>query len=286
MKFCARLMPLAAVLLSAQVLAGPFPSTQPEKVGLSSDRLQHLKAALQAEVDRHRMPGAVIAVARKGQLAFYEAVGFQDAEARIPMPRDAIFSIASMTKPLVSVGVMILHDEGKLFLSDPVGKYLPALANMKVATVKNDEAGGKRGETVPARRQPTIQDLLRHTSGFTYRSSGTTEAHGMWPVSSALSSLTYMQSEFITELSKAPLIDQPGTVWDYGVSVDVLGLAIEAITGKSLGAFMGESLWQPLGMVDTSFRIPEDKEGATPWPFATIPSRSSRRARCTLRARR
>src|SRR5215475_8928130 len=164
MDFCARLLPLVAVLLSAQALADPFPSATPEKVGLSSDRLQHLKAALQAEVDRHRMPGAVIAVARKGQLAYYEAVGFRDPEARIPMPRDAIFSIASMTKPMVSVGVMILHDEGKLFLSDPVGKYLPALANMQVATIKTGSAGETRVETAPPRRQPTIQDLLRHTS--------------------------------------------------------------------------------------------------------------------------
>jgi CubicO group peptidase (beta-lactamase class C family) len=110
-------------------------------------------------------------------------------------------------------------------------------------------------ETVPAKRQPNIQDLLRHTSGFTYGSSGTTEAHKSWPVSSFLSSLTYTGPEFIELLSRAPLLDQPGTVWDYGVSVDVLGLVIEAITRKSLGEFMQERLWQPLGMVDTSFNI-------------------------------
>jgi CubicO group peptidase (beta-lactamase class C family) len=251
---------LAAVLLSGPVLADPFPTCVAETVGLSSERLQHLSATLQNEVDRHRIPGAVIAVARKGQLAYYKALGFRDPEAKIPMPRDAIFSIASMTKPMVSVAIMILHDEGKLFLSDPVGKYLPALANMQVATIKTDSAGGKRMETVPAKRQPNIQDLLRHTSGFTYGSSGNTEAHKSWPVSSSFSSLTYAGPEFIELLSRAPLLDQPGTVWDYGVSVDVLGLVIEAITGKSLGEYMQERLWQPLGMVDTSFNIPSAKK--------------------------
>lgn len=251
---------LAAVVLSAPVLADPFSTAAPETVGLSSERLRHLSTVLQSEVDRHRIPGAVIAVARKGRLAYFEAIGFRDPEAKIPMPKDAIFSIASMTKPMVSVAVMMLHDEGKLFLSDPVGKYLPALAKMQVATIKTDSTGEKRMETVPARRQPTIMDLLRHTSGFSYGSSGTTEAHKSWPISSALSSLTYTGPEFIDLLGKAPLLDQPGTVWDYGVSVDVLGLVIEAITKKSLGEFMQDRLWQPLGMVDTSFNIPDAKK--------------------------
>jgi CubicO group peptidase (beta-lactamase class C family) len=254
------LLALVVVFFSLPVLGESLPICVPEKVGLSSERLQHLTATLTAEVERRRIPGAVIAVARRGQLAYLEAVGFLDPDTGTPMPRDAIFSIASMTKPMVSVTAMILHDEGKLFLSDPVGKYLPALANMKVAAVRTDSAGQKRLETAPAERQPTIQDLLRHTSGFSYGSSGTSMAHQMWPVSSSFSSLTYTGGEFIAELSKAPLLDQPGTVWDYGVSVDVLGLVIEAISGQSLGAFMRERLWGPLGMVDTSFHIPKEKE--------------------------
>jgi CubicO group peptidase (beta-lactamase class C family) len=257
--------------LWAPVFADPFPTSTPEKVGLSSERLQHLTAVLQGEVDRRRIPGAVLAIARRGQLAYYQAVGFRDFEAKIPMPRDAIFSIASMTKPMVSVGIMILHDEGKLYLSDPVGKYLPALANMQVATIRTDSAGQSTVETGPARRQPTIQDLLRHTSGFAYASSGTTEAHGMWPISSSFSSLNYSGSEFVAALSRAPLINEPGTVWDYGVSVDVLGLIIEAITGKSLGSFMRERLWQPLGMEDTGFSIPDAKEGRYALAFRNDP---------------
>ena len=262
---------MAIVLLSGNVGADHFPAATPENVGLSSERLQHLTAILQNEVDRHRIPGAVIAVARKGQLAYFEAVGFRDPEAKMLMPRNAIFSVASMTKPMVAVGIMILHDEGKLFLSDPVGKYLPALANMQVATIKTDSAAKTRVETTPARRQPTIQDLLRHTSGFTYRSSGTTDAHQLWPVSSALSSLTYTGPEFIDLISKAPLLNEPGTVWDYGVSVDVLGLIIEKITGKSLGEFLQQRLWQPLGMVDTSFNIPNSKKSRYALSFRNDP---------------
>jgi CubicO group peptidase (beta-lactamase class C family) len=265
------LLALAAVFFSLPVLGEPLPVSVPEKVGLSSKRLQHLTATLLTEVERKRIPGAVIAVARRGQLAYFEAVGFLDPDARTPMPRDAIFSIASMTKPMVSVGVMILHDEGKLFLSDPVSKYLPALANMKVATVNTDSAGQRRLETESAERQPTILDLLRHTSGFSYASSGTSQAHQMWPVSSSFSSLTYTGSEFIAELSKAPLLDQPGTVWDYGVSVDVLGLVIGAISGQSVGTFMRERLWYPLGMVDTSFHIPKDKEARYARAFRNDP---------------
>jgi CubicO group peptidase (beta-lactamase class C family) len=262
---------MAIVLLSGDVRADRFPGATPEHVGLSSERLQRLTAILQNEVDRHRIPGAVIAVTRKGQLAYFEAVGFRDAEAKIPMPRDAIFSIASMTKPMVAVGIMILHDEGRLFLSDPVGKYLPALANMQVATIKSDSATESRVETTPARRQPTIQDLLRHTSGFTYRGSGTTDTHQLWPISSALSSLTYTGPEFIDLISKVSLLNEPGTVWDYGVSVDVLGLIIEKITGKSLGEFLAERLWQPLSMVDTSFNIPNSKKSRYALPLRTDP---------------
>ena len=126
---------LAGGLALATALADPLPVTSAEKVGLSSERLQRLTMTLKAEVDTGRLPGIVIAVARKGQLAYFETIGYRDAATKTPMPRDAIFSIASMTKPMVSVAIMMLHDEGKLFLSDPVGKYLPALGNMRVGVV-------------------------------------------------------------------------------------------------------------------------------------------------------
>ena len=262
---------LTTALISCPALADTLPISVPEKVGLSSERLQRLTATLKAEVEQGRLPGAVIAIARKGQLAYFEAVGFRDAEAKTPMPQDAIFSIASMTKPMVSVAIMMLHDEGKLFLSDPVGKYLPALVNMQVATIKTDAGGKSMVETLPAQRQPTIQDLLRHTSGFIYGGRGTTEVHKMWPASSSSSSVTYTGPEFITALSKVPLLYQPGTVWDYSLSVDVLGLIVEAISGKSLGVFLQERIWKPLGMVDTSFIIPDTKKARYALAFPNDP---------------
>ncbi|MGV7216036.1 serine hydrolase domain-containing protein [Bradyrhizobium sp. UFLA05-112] len=225
---------------------------------------------MKTEVEQGHLPGAVIAVARKGQLAYFEALGFRDPGAREPLPRNAIFSIASMTKPMVAVAIMMLLDEGKLFLSDPVGKYLPPLANMQVAAIKIDGAGKSTIETEPARRQPTILDLLRHTSGFVYGGS-TTEADEMRPVSSSFAALTYTGPELIALLSKAPLHHQPGTVWEYGLSVDLLGLIVEAVSGKTLGAFLQERVWDPLGMVDTSFSIPDAKKARYALAFPTDP---------------
>jgi len=166
---------------------------------------------------------------------------------------------------------MMLHDEGKLFLSDPVGKYFPALGAMQVAAIKTDAGGKSTVEFVPAQRQPTIQDLLRHTSGFIYGGRGTTEVHKMWPASSSFASVTYTGPEFIVALSKVPLLHQPGTIWDYSLSVDVLGLIVEAVSGKSLGAFLEERLWKPLGMVDTSFNIPDTKKARYALAFPNDP---------------
>jgi CubicO group peptidase (beta-lactamase class C family) len=271
MKILAPIAVLATSTLFCPALADGLPIAVPEKVGLSSERLQVLTATLKGEVEKGQLPGAVIAVARRGQLAYFEAVGFRDAQSKAPMPQDAIFSIASMTKPMVSVAIMMLHDEGRLFLSDPVGKYLPALANMQVAVIKTDTEGKNSVQTVPAQRQPTIQDLLRHTSGFIYGGRGTTEVHKMWPASSSVASVTYTGPEFIAALSKAPLLYQPGTVWDYSLSVDVLGLIVEGISGKSLGAFLEERIWKPLGMVDTGFSIPDTKKARYALAFPNDP---------------
>jgi CubicO group peptidase (beta-lactamase class C family) len=167
---------------------------------------------------------------------------------------------------MVSVAVMMLRDEGRLGLSDPVAKFLPALAGMKVGVVKDG-----RVETVAASRQPTVQDLLRHTSGFTYGSLGDTPVHKLWLPTSGLSSLALSAPEFVRTLAKAPLLYQPGTVWDYGLSVDVLGLIVEAVSGKPLSAFLQERLWTPLGMVDTGFGIPAAKASRHARAFANDP---------------
>jgi CubicO group peptidase (beta-lactamase class C family) len=247
----APLLLFTSTLASAQVESLPLAS--PENVGLSPQRLQVLTRTYQQEVDQGRLPGAVIAIARKGQLAYFEAIGYRDAAAREPMKRDALFSIASMTKPMVSVAIMMLHEEGRLLLSDPVGKHLPALARMQMGVLKPGTPEGF--ERVAPPRQPTIQDLLRHTSGVASASRGDSPMHKLWPASSSAAAFSFTGPELIAEMARLPLAYAPGTVWDYSLSTDVLGLIVEALSGKSLGAYLDERLWKPLGMVDTGFEL-------------------------------
>src|SRR5436189_1120111 len=228
-----------------------LPRTEPESVGLSSARLRRIGEALRREVDAGQLPGAVLGIMRAGKLAHLEAVGYRDAATKEPLKADAIFSIASMTKAMTSTAIMLLVEEGRVLLGDPVSKYLPPLAELKVA-----EAGG--GLRAP-KQLPTIQDLLRHTSGLTYRERGSTPAHAAYPGSSITASENLTKDEAITALAKAPLLFDPGSDWEYGFSTDVLGFVVEAVTGKSLGAFLLERLWGPLGMIDTSFALPAAK---------------------------
>jgi CubicO group peptidase (beta-lactamase class C family) len=235
--------------------ADPLPRAKPEAVGMSSARLALVTAALQADVDQGRIPGAVVAVARQGKLVYYEAVGWRDKDAGAKMTRDAIFSIASMTKPMVSVGLMQMFEEGRVMVTDPVGKYLPMLGNMRVAASLDSP-----GNTVPAQRQMTVQDILRHTSGLLYGGRGSSALHKMYPASSGVSGTTLTGPEFLAKLASLPLAYQPGKVWDYSLSVDVAGLVVEAASGKGLGNYLRERIWQPLGMTDTSFNIPAEKQ--------------------------
>ncbi len=245
---------LVAVLCAGARAADPLPRAKAESVGMNSKRLGLIATALKADVDKGRLPGAVVAVARKGKLVYYEAVGYRDKAANAPMTKDTIFSIASMTKPMTSVALLMLSEEGKLLISDPVGKYLPPLASMRVATSLDNPA-----ETVPAVRQPTLQDILRHTAGLLYGGRGNTALHKLYPASSSSSGTAMTGAEFIAKLGSLPLAYQPGTVWDYSLAVDVNGLVIEAVSGKTLGQVLRERLWDPLGMKDTSFTIPADK---------------------------
>jgi CubicO group peptidase (beta-lactamase class C family) len=224
---------------------------EPEAVGLSSTRLRRIGEVLRREIDAGQIPGAVVGIMRCGKLAHLEAVGYRDIAARDPLKADAIFSIASMTKPLTSVAVMLLVEEGRVLLGDPIAKYLPPLAALKVA-----EAGGG---VHPPKRLPTIQDLLRHTSGLTYRDRGTTPAHALYPGSSLWAAERMGKDEMIAALARAPLLFDPGTDWEYGFSSDVLGFVVEAATDKPLGRFLGERVFDPLGMSDTSFDLPQTK---------------------------
>ncbi len=250
----------------------PLPRVDPASVGLSPERLQRIGTALKSEVEKGRLPGAVVAIARRGKLVYFEAFGALDPATKTPMTSDAIFSIASMTKPIVSVGIMMLHEEGKLSIADPIGKYLPQLKDMKVADVKTDASGAVTVDSKPAKRQPTVQDLLRHTSGITYGGRGTTAVHKMWPAGSAAAAVRYTSAEFLDTIGKLPLLYEPGTTWDYSLSVDVLGLIIEAVSGQPLMAFLTERVFTPLGMADTSFTVPDNKKSRYAGAFANDPT--------------
>ncbi|MGH7304304.1 MAG: serine hydrolase domain-containing protein [Candidatus Rokuibacteriota bacterium] len=241
--------------------ADPLPRGKAEEVGLSSEKLGRIGQTLRADVERGRIPGAVVIVARKGRIAYYEAVGFRDKTSGAPMPPDAIFRIASMTKPLVSVATMMLYEEGRLFLSDPVSKYIPELAKRQVGVEK----------VVPAESEMTIQDLLRHTSGFTSGNRGTTQVHKLYEgVTSGLARERTPQ-EFIDRLAKLPLLNQPGTTWEYGVSTDVLGRVVEVVAGKPLGQVLAERIFRPLKMTDTGFVVTADKQARLAQALATDP---------------
>lgn len=237
--------------------SGTLVRTEPRSLGFDAPRLGRIREALDREVAEGRIPGAVVGVARRGGLAYLEGVGYRDKAANAPMWADAIFSIASMTKPMTSVAIMILHEEGRLLLGDPASKFLPRLAGMKVARSPTSDML----ETVPAEREMTVQDLLRHTSGLTYRTRGTGAAYKAYPGSSIDAAASYEREDFIARLASAPLVFQPGKVWEYGFSTDVLGLIVEAVSGKSLGDFLEERLWRPLGMADTGFALPSGGTG-------------------------
>jgi CubicO group peptidase (beta-lactamase class C family) len=249
----------------------PLPRADPASVGLSAERLARIVPVFKAEIEKGRIPGVVVAVARRGKLAYFEAIGAIDPATKAPMTTETLFSLASMTKPMVSVGIMMLHEEGKLFLNDPVGMYLPQLKDMKVADVKTDANGKETVGTKTAKRQPTIQDLLRHTSGLTYGGRGNTPVHKLWPAGSGVAVTQFTGPELLDKIGSLPLLHEPGTAWDYSLSTDVLGLVIEAISGKPLSAFLAERIWQPLGMTDTSFAVPDDKKGRYARAFPNDP---------------
>ena len=237
----------------------PLPRARPASAGISPERLERIGQVLRADIERGRLPGAVIAIARKGRLVYYESFGYLDKQAGTPMPKDAIFNIASMTKPMVGVGIMMLVEESRIAMTDPVSKWFPALGKLPVGVIKTDAAGHQIMETIPARREMTIQDLMRHTSGLTYGGRGSTPVHKMYPASSSFSGANFSGAEFIEQLSKVALLYQPGSAWEYGLSIDVLGLVIESETGQTLGAYLQERIWRPLGMLDTSFVVPAEK---------------------------
>ena len=268
----------ALVLSPAPLLAEPIPSASPEEVGLSSARLGRIRPALRAEIDAKKLPGAVVLVARKGKIAYFDAMGARDPAKDGPLGKDALFRMYSMTKPFVSVAAMMLVEEGRIVLTDPVSKYLPAFAKMHVSVAKT-EAGKATYETVPAASPPTIYDLLRHTSGLTYASSTSNAAvkeayakRGLGRPDSPLSYRDLTPAEEVDAVAGAPLAHQPGRVWEYGLSTDLLGRVVETVSGKRLSELLEARIFKPLQMSGTGFSIPKDEAGRLAEPFATDPA--------------
>jgi CubicO group peptidase (beta-lactamase class C family) len=257
---CAVISVVAGALFSftAADAADPPPRANPEEVGMSSARLGLIEKTINAEIAAGQIPGAVLAVARRGKLVYFEAFGYRNKAAGDLMTTDAIFSIASMTKPMVAVGALQLYEQGRLPMDDPLAKYFPKFADMQVAVLdaKGENIIGK----APATRKITIQDLLRHTSGLSYSTRGTTAVHKMYPVTGSGASQTFTGAEFMDRLSALPLPYQPGTVWEYSLGLDALGLVIESLTEQSLGQYLQDKVWKPLGMVDTGFIVPADTD--------------------------
>ena len=242
-----------------------LPNAKPEAIGLSGARLQKLSDAFKREVDNGTLPGATVLVARKGQIGWFDAIGRQSPAASAPMAHDTIFRIFSMTKPIVSIGIMQLLEDGHFLLSDPVAKFIPEFSDTKVGV----ENGGKL-ELVSARRQMTVQDLLRHTSGLTYDHTGDGPVQRLYK-ESRLRSRKISNAEHATMLAAMPLVCQPGAEWNYSRSTDILGRIIEVVSGKSLGAFLTERILAPLQMAETGFFTGEQNAGRLAEPFAKDP---------------
>jgi len=256
-----------ATCIAFSALAQGLPkASQPEDVGFSSERLKRVTSAFQTDVDKGAIPGAVVLIARNGKVAYLEAIGFQDREKKVPMSTDAIFQIASMTKPFTSVAIMMLVEEGKILLSDPASVYLPEFKTLQVGVEKINVATGNAELSLePAQRQMTIQDLLRHTSGLTYSFLGKSlvkEAYSEAKVFDPNQTL----AEFVTKLSKLPLAHQPGTTWDYSMSTDVLGRIVEVVSGIPFDQFIADRIVKPLRLSDTGFFVAEEKAGRVARP--------------------
>lgn len=260
-------------------LAQPLPTATPESVGISTDRLGKISQFFEREVADKKLPGAVVMVARRGKLVYSRAFGHLSGATGEVMPVDALFRIYSMTKPLASVGLMALVEDGALQLTDPVSKYLPSFRNPLVSVPVFDPIfNGVAFKSVPAHREPTIHDLLRHTSGFAYGelTKNTPVRDGYIKAGVYKPSLDFDAREpsadaMVEHLGKVPLSQQPGTTWEYGLSSDVMGRVVEVVSGKRLGDFLQERVFGPLKMNDTGFFVPSAKANRLAHPLVKDP---------------
>jgi CubicO group peptidase (beta-lactamase class C family) len=243
----------------------PLPHAKPESLGFSASRLQRMSDVFQREIDKGTMPGATVMVARGGQIGWFDALGKQDPAKPAAMTRETIFRIFSMTKPIVSTGVMMLLEEGLFLLDDAIAKFIPEFADQKVGVENNGKL-----DLVPLKRPITIQDLLRHTSGITYEHTGNGPVQQLYQ-QSAVRSRKIDNAEHAALVASFPLICQPGAEWNYSRSTDILGRLIEVVSGKSLGAFLYERILAPLQMTETGFHTGAENAGRLAEPFAADP---------------
>lgn len=240
--------------------------------GFCPERISALKNILQAEIDVQRLPGAVVLLARHGKTAWVESLGMQDPQARIAMRDDAIFRLYSMSKPIVSVAAMMLMEQGRFLLSDPVAQYLPEFADQQVAVERD---GGVTLE--PVHRPATVHDLLRHTSGLSYEFSGTAAVQRMYHEHQIGVRVPGRDlAAFTRALAALPLLDQPGSVGEYSRSTDVLGRLVEVWSGQRLGEFLAQRVFAPLGMTDTGFSVPSGNHARIAEPFDHDPDGGQR----------
>ena len=256
---------VSATLFAADASKTPLPMNAGK--GFSQEGLKRIDAFFADEIANNRLPGAVLAVAKNGKLSIYKSYGYLDKASNKPMTKDAIFNLASMTKVMASVGALTFYEEGKMPLLAPISNWLPQFKDMKVGQV---DAEGKLN-LIPAKNQITVQDLMRHTNGLTYGGRGATPVHKMYPSGSAVAALQLSDQEFIDKLASAPLLYEPGTAWDYGFGIDVLGIIQEKIAGRPLGAVMQERIWNKVGMPDTTFDLAEKDRPRLAQPLPVDP---------------
>ena len=238
-----------------------LPSASPEEEGLSSERLERIAAAIQKSVDDNRIAGGVSLVARHGKVVYFRAVGMADRQAQKPMQTDSVFRLCSMTKPITAAAVMILYEEGRFQLGDPVSNYLPEFKHMKVLDPPwPQDRTSPPGALVDAKRPITILNLLTHTAGLTYQSNPRIgKAYRDAGISGGLLLKDGTIADGVTRLAKQPLLFQPGDAWEYSLADDVLGRLVEVVSGMPFDQFLAQRLFQPLGMKDTYFYLPQEK---------------------------
>ncbi len=251
----------------------PVPVAQPGQHGFSAQRLQRIDQVLSADIAAGQLPGAVVLVARRGCLVHATALGVQDPATGVPMELDSIFRIFSMTKPVTSVAALMLMEEGRLQLSDPVSEFVPQFRAPMVSVAQPGATGTLDHRLVPATRAITLHDLLTHSSGLTYgeRSANAPVREAQARLGIAVNPRELSSAEFVDRLAQAPLAHQPASTWDYGFSTDLLGAIVETVTGESLGRFLASRLFEPLGMTDTGFHVGPTRAARIAQPFAIDP---------------